>query len=857
MNLPVDFQRPVVRTFKSRRDDFKVDGSLVDRVKKMGAKAGCSFVTTMLAAFEVLLHHVTGQDDIVLGLPAAGQSANGSDNLIGHCVNLLPLRSFPVDNITFDEYLKTRKKAIFDAYDRQQFTFGSLLKKLPLSRDRSRVPLVPVIFNIDTAMNNGVFFEGLKHKLISNPRAFETFEIFLNVTGSEDALFLEWSYNIQLFSPATISGMMEKFEKILRTVVQYPTVKIGDLNVVSEAHAVFEYPGNNSAFEYPRITLHDLIRQQCLKNPSSPAITSGSKVFNYKQLESISNQFACQLSEAGIKTGDVVGLAIERSPYIIISMLAILKTGAAYVPLDPEYPKDRVSYMLEDSGAKLLLTSGRYQGQFNMEIKELLVEDLIKKCPEFPVAFSRSGVSEDDLAYVLYTSGSTGKPKGVQITHRNLVNFLSSIRELLKVNATDRILGLTTVSFDISGLEFYLPLTAGASVEIVSTETARDGYALLNLIKVLRPDFVQATPATWAMLLEAGWKEDIKIGNICSGGEPLSRELAEKLILRSSHLYNGYGPTETTIYSTLKLVTAEDKVITIGKPIGNTRVHILNPDGRAVRENEQGEIYIAGDGVAKGYLNRDTLNKERFLSDLFSKTPGAKMYRTGDLGKFLPNGDIQCLGRIDEQIKVRGYRIEPGEIEYCLSKLSSVSQSVVVSREDSPGDQRLVAYVMLSPHVNEDIDHLIGQWKQAIKNFMPAYMCPGDFVILDKIPMTPNGKVDKKGLPKPHHTKKTNGDIIGLLTPSEKILSDIWSKILGIKQPDIHDDFFESGGHSLIAMKMMAMIEKETGIQLPLSVLFECPTIALLAPKLESQNQEKTFDSLVTIKKGRNKMPLY
>jgi amino acid adenylation domain-containing protein len=858
LNLPIDFDRPDLRNFKSQRDDYILDKSLVEDVKKLGAKSGCSLVMTMLANFELLLHQITGMDDITVGLPASGQSATGNENLLGHCANLLPLRSFPKDEIIFSDYLESRKKAILDAYDHQQFTFGSLIKKLPITRDSSRVPLVPVVFNFDRSINNGISFQALQHKVINNPRSFETFEIFVNTISSEDGLTLQWSYNSSLFTATTIRKFMARYESILRSVVANPIIKIGELTARFALSTSFSYPGNNTASEYPRqATLTDLVSKQAWDTPDATAITFNSSKYSYEQVRILSDHFAVQLVAAGVKNGDVIGLMVERSPLVIISMLAIMKTGAAYVPIDPEYPKDRIRYMLDDSSARLILTSQKYSGSNQFTMTELLIEDLLNNIPKSSAPYSPTGITANSLAYILYTSGSTGKPKGVRIMHYNLVNMLYSFRQILGITCSDRMLAITTVCFDISGMEFYLPLISGACVDIAGSELVKDGFALLEKIRVSKPTVMQATPATWQMLLEAGWNKTESIPTICCGGESLPTDLSRELLSRSKSLYNLYGPTETAIWSSAKLVMESDTLITIGKPIANTRFYIMGADGTPVGENEAGEMYIAGDGVGAGYHNQPALTAERFLPDLFAIDEGAIMYRTGDLGKYLRGGDIQCLGRIDQQIKIRGHRIEPGEIEYCLSRHASVTKSVVISREDQPGNKKLVAYVVLVKPVKEDINQLIGQWKQSVKNFLPPYMCPNDFVIIDDLPLTPNGKVDRNALPKPPVAKELFVKDHAPVSRFESTLTDIWSKILGLNNPGRNDDFFELGGHSLIAIRMMAMLEKETGIQLPVSVLFDCPTIASLAARLQSRQPAKRFESLVAMKKGGDKMPLY
>ncbi|QEC74513.1 non-ribosomal peptide synthetase [Mucilaginibacter ginsenosidivorax] len=615
---------------------------------------------------------------------------------------------------------------------------------------------------------------------------------------------------------------------------------------------------NNTAAEYPKSkALHHLIAGQAATTPDKTAIVFEDRSLSFKNVNEAANKLARHLLTYNIKTGDIIGLALDRSPEMVISLLAILKTGAAYVPLDPEYPKDRVEFMMEDSAAKVLLTSEKFKGHFISVAQEVLIEDALNKFDDYSADDPETVVGGNDLAYVLFTSGSTGKPKGVQIKHHNLVNFLLSMAKQPGLTPADNLLAVTTISFDIAGLELFLPLLVGAKLIVTDAITAKDGRALLDLCVAQQISVMQATPYTWRVMLEAGWEQKLPLKILC-GGEALPKDLINKLNARSLELWNMYGPTETTVWSTVKLIL-NDTDITIGKPIDNTQVYILDEKLNNYTDGTIGEIYIGGDGVAKGYLNRPELTAERFVDDIFSNVEGSKMYRTGDLGKIREDGEIICLGRIDHQVKVRGYRIELEEIEQNLLKQNNVKQAVVIAREDIPGNPRLVAYIIVNEPIAEpDLKAQFEAWQQGLLAVLPEYMVPDDFVLMDVIPITPNGKIDRKALPKPDYSNiQRTGEFIAPRTANEKLVAEIWQEMMEIKSISIADNFFELGGRSLVAVKIMARIEKETSKRLPLATLFEHATIEKLAARLDIDPASITWESLVHIKPGGSKMPLY
>jgi amino acid adenylation domain-containing protein len=614
---------------------------------------------------------------------------------------------------------------------------------------------------------------------------------------------------------------------------------------------------NNTAVDYPKEkALIHLTAAAAQQYPEKIALKFHERTLTYKALNEAANKLAGYLIDQGLKRGDVAGIALDRSPEMVISLLAVMKAGAAYVPLDPEYPKDRIEFMLEDSSAKILITSEKYHNHFAANSIEVLIEAALEKFPSYPVTEPETGVSGKDLAYILYTSGSTGKPKGVQIRHFNLINFLLSCQKVPGMTKADKVLAVTTISFDIAGLDLYLPLITGAELLLADSATAKDGRALVDLVKAEDVTVMQATPFTWRMMLVSGWDSKLPLKVYC-GGEAFPKDLVTQLLPKCEEIWNLYGPTETTIYSTIKQIT-DDEDITIGKPVANTQIYILDEALNNLTDGSIGEIYIGGDGVAVGYLNRAELSAERFVKDIFSTVEGARMYRTGDLGKIRQDGEIVCLGRIDHQVKVRGYRIELEEIEQNLLKEDNIKQAVVIAREDTPGMPRLVAYVIINEQKEgADLKTQFDVWQKGLLATLPEYMVPDDFVVMGMIPITPNGKIDRKALPKPDYSIiYREGEFVAPRTDNEKLVAKIWQQNMGIEQISIFDNFFELGGRSLVAVKIMAAIEQETGKRLPLATLFEHATIEKLAARLEG-DEAIGWESLVPIKPDGSKMPLY
>lgn len=847
IELPLDFVRPSLRTYNSDRLDFPLDDSIINELKNVGIKTSSSLVTTLLGAFEIFLCKLTGQNDLVVGFPSSGNSMYDMKQLIGDCVNLLPLRSKIASDISFLDYLKQRNTQLFDAYEHQQVSFGHLLKSFPIARDPSRIPLVPVILTVDLnrTIENDFSFTGLTHSFKPNQREFGTFEIQLHIFRAKSGPSFQWTYNTTLFKPETINKMMASFEEIIKQLIANPTNSLSD--IVGGDYLGDYADLNNTEMHYPDVTLTELLRKQAEVTPNKIALEFYDNKTTYAELHEKVNQMAYYLKAQGVQSGDFIAVSFPRSPELLYTLLAIMQCGAAYLPLDPEYPKERLEFMLHDSNAKVLLTSKILFASLPSWSHTLFIEDAIEALDQYDTTPLPFIVNSDNNAYILYTSGSTGNPKGVPITHKNLVNFLCSMALEPGIDENDRLLSITTISFDIAGLELYLPLMKGATLILADHETARDGRLLLDLVKKENINFLQATPTTWSMLLDSGWSEKLPIKALC-GGEAMPVDLAKELLSKCSTLWNVYGPTETTIWSSVKQIKADDKLITIGKPIGNTQIYLIDDQGQLVAPGNIGEIAIGGDGVAKGYWNRPELTSEKFILNKFSAHKEDILYRTGDLGKLLSNNEIECLGRLDQQVKIRGHRIEPGEVEQALLLLDGIKTAVVLADENF-----LVAHIVPDSSI-EEAEAQIPLWREILSARLPAQLIPHDFNLIEKIPTTLNGKIDRKELGKYKASKKII--FTAPRTEEENIVATIWKESLNIENIDIFSDFFEMGGHSIKGVKVMIEIEKHTGIRIPLSALFKYSTVEKFA-KLLNTGTEIFSDCLVPIKPAGNKVPLF
>ncbi|MEH2014121.1 non-ribosomal peptide synthetase [Nostoc sp.] len=834
VDFPSDRPRPPLRTFNAAREDWHLNSELVANLKQLGTKLGCSFMTTILGGFEVWLHRMTGQNDLVVGIPAAGQAALGQYNLVGHCVNLLPLRSQINGEKSFSDYLQMRRSAVLDAYDHQQFTFGSLVKKLVLPRDSSRIPLVPIIFNVDQALESDQLpFIDLEVEFFSNPRTFENFELFINATELHGELILECQYNTNLFDADTIRRRMAEFETLLLGIVANPNQSIAKLPILPAVEQQLLATWNNTQIAYPQdICIHQLFETQVEKTPDAIAVVFEEELISYRELNLRANQLAHYLQSLGVGSEVLVGLCVERSLEMVVGVLGILKAGGAYVPLDYTYPQERLAFMLQDAQVSVLLTQEKLKAGLPNHQAEIICLDTNWQSIDYGLDNPTHNITSNNLAYVIYTSGSTGQPKGVQIQHQSAVNLLNAVAKEPGLTAEDTLLSVTSLSFDIAVSEIFLPLSVGAKLVLVSREVAADGTQLLKALTTSGATFMQPTPVTWRLLLAAGWQGSPQLKMI-STGEALPRELANQLLPKGACLWNLYGPTETTIWSTGYKVTTGNKAISIGCPLANTQLYILDSHLQPVPIGISGELYIGGEGLARGYLNRPDLTAEKFISNPFSPNSKSRLYKTGDLARYLPDGHIEYLGRIDYQIKLRGFRIELGEIETALLQHPEVKEGVVIVREDTSNENHLVGYIVAE--TGQDSLQVISQLRRFLKQQLPDFMVPTIFMALEAMPLTPNGKVDRKALPEPDASRpELEANYVAPRTPIEQQIADIWMQVLNVKRVGIYDNFFELGGYSLVGIQVVSRVRQALQVEILMSNLFELPTVADLAQRVET-----------------------
>jgi surfactin family lipopeptide synthetase A len=599
--------------------------------------------------------------------------------------------------------------------------------------------------------------------------------------------------------------------------------------------------------------VHQLFEAQAAKTPNAIAVVFGDQQLTYGELDRQANQLAHHLIRLGATPDGLIGICLERSAEMVVGLLGILKAGGAYVPLDPAYPRDRIAYMLENAEAPLLVTQQSLTENLPAtEAKTVLIDSDWPEIAKQSLQSPALSLDPENRAYVIYTSGSTGKPKGVQIPHRAVVNFLTTMAKRPGMQASDRLLAVTTLCFDIAGLEMYLPLTVGASLEIVTRATASDGNQLAAKLKTAGTTVMQATPATWRMLLEAGWAGDRKL-KILIGGEAVSQKLAGQLVERSGSVWNVYGPTETTIWSTLSQMRG-DSPVTIGRPIGNTEIFILDTLLQPVPIGVAGELHIGGDGLARGYLKRPELTAEKFIRHASSSDRDARLYKTGDLVRYLPDGNIEFLGRIDHQVKIRGFRIELGEIEAVLRQHAAINETVVVAREDTPGEKRVVAYFVATGNAAPTVAEL----RAFLREKLPEYMLPSVFVSLKTMPLTPNGKVNRQALPAPDQADLApKTEFAAARDENEARLVRIWENVLNVRPIGIHDNFFELGGHSLIAVRLMNQVESAFGKTLPIATLLQASTIAQLGALVGKNGAAPAWSCVVPIQAGGSKQPFF
>jgi amino acid adenylation domain-containing protein len=858
--LPTDAVRPPVKVYDGATFTYEFDPEMVKKLKRFAGEKRVSLFSLAFTAFNLFLRRLSGQNDIVVTVPTAGQSLLENSHLVGHCVNLLPVRTQIRDEQTFSQLLATTSSQLLDAYDHQCCTLGSIVREIRCPRDPSRMPLVEINFNLDRD-SKGVHFEKLSVDIAQTAKAAVNFEIFFNLNEHERGLRLDLDYNRTLFQPATWKHWVTCFEQLLRELPNNSDVPITKLNLIppqSKEELLSQAMGENVAWP-SNLTVVDLIEQQVARTPNSIAISCEGKILTYQEFNALANQLARELQLLGVLPNQLVGVFMDRSEWLPVTLVAIQKVGAAYVPLDPEFPTQRLQHMVDESQLTCLVTVERLLNDIpKSNAKLLCVNTNSNKIRSHQKDNLGTYLSDTQRAYVLFTSGSTGRPKGVQIPHRALLNFLESMRKLPGIHPTDRVAAITTLSFDISILEIFLPLISGAEVVIVPNEIAKDGTALAKLLVQKQINFFQATPATWRMLIEAGWTGNKKLKGLI-GGEALPVDLAQTLSRDLKELWNMYGPTETTVWSTICKVEPTAASVSIGKPIANTTTYVLDNELNMVPQGTIGKLYIGGQGLALGYLHRPELTQAKFIPN--PHKANESIYDTGDLVRLGLDGQLYYVSRADNQIKLRGYRIELGDIEHAMLAHKNIREAVVVvkpsarmSPESQGASEHLVGY-----YVPRDGSFSPDELRKCLRSQLPEYMVPTWLVQLSELPLTPNLKVDRKQLPDVDFNFKSPSDRVqlGPRNAIERQLMNIWKDILHVDSLGIDDNFFELGGHSLLAARLMSLIEKVIGKRIPLASLLQHPTVAGLANIIRSNDYQNQWQCIVPIREGGSLLPLF
>ncbi|MDO3679095.1 non-ribosomal peptide synthetase [Paenibacillus ehimensis] len=842
LNLPYDDERPVMQSFEGNVLSFALDEALTEGLRKLARETGSTLHMVLLSAFHILLSKYSGQDDIVIGSPVAGRPHADLQSIVGMFVNTLALRNRASGEKRYSEFLKEVKENALHAYENQSYQFEELLDKVRVKRDTSRNPLFDVMFNMSYADGERVAASPeLTLRLVPTGSSISKFDLTLHAVESEKTIRYTIEYGTKLFRAETIERIGRNYSHILNRLCLDPEAAISAIEVVTEdekRQLTVEF--NATPMEYPREkTLPQLFEAQAEAQPDRIAAVFGDRSFTYRELNARSNQLARVLRSHGVGPETIVGLMVGRSLEMLVGILGILKAGGAYLPIDPTHPKERIACMLEDAKIGLLATSRELGGglAFSGTVLDMTDEALYR---DGETGNPKAANTCRDLAYVLYTSGSTGNPKGVMVEHRQVNNFIHAIVSETELHHCASILCLTTISFDIFGLETLVPLTHGMKVVIADEEEGGDGTKLAALIERHGIGAMQSTPSRLKMLLEhpAFGRALGGLSKLLVGGEELPAALWQRLrSFGQPEVYNVYGPTETTIWSTAKRMQGEAVGLTIGKPIGNTQIYIVDAHHQLVPIGVPGELCIAGDGVARGYFNRPELTTVKFVDN--PHAPGTRMYKTGDLARWLPNGEIEFLGRIDNQVKIRGYRIELGEIENRLIRHESVKEAVVTARAGEQQQSYLCAYVVARE--GGEIDK--AKLKQHLKECLPEYMIPSYFVRLDSIPLTSNGKVDRKALPAPDRSGLLVSDYEAPQSGIQEALADIWRGVLGVGKIGIHDNFFDLGGHSLKATIVISEIHKQLQIEVPLRELFRYPTIQELSAYIEG-SEARAYEAI-------------
>lgn len=849
LEFPTDRPRAPVQTYNGSMQFLTIPQKLAAKIKTLSHREDVTLFMISLAALQTLLYRYSRQDDIIIGIPIANRNRTEIEDLIGFFANTLALRVRFRPHFTFRELLQQVRQVALAGYAHQDIPFERIVEAINPPRDLSRQPIFQVFFNQhDNPLESislpglevtALQFEDAKDRSMEQSSGVALMDLAVQIWENGEELDVWLTYNTDLFSATTAARLLANFYTLLNSIVTEPDTPVSMLDLLTEQDRVqLLTTWNNTAVSIPPFScLHGQFEKQVVLTPDHIALIDKQHSLTYAQLNQQANQLARCLEESGVGLESPVGIFMERSTAMIVALLAVLKVGGAYLPLDPSFPKLRIEHMLSDAKPAAVITQESLRDKLPAHSGETFVwEEIELVLGQYNGDNLSVSVAPENLAYQIYTSGSTGRPKGVQIPHIAIVNFLSSMQAEPGLTAKDTLLAVTTLSFDIAGLEIFLPLIVGGKVWLVDQATAVNGQALLARLRAVRPTVMQATPATWRMLLTVGWNSSDLPMKILCGGEALPGDLAEALLARGSSVWNMYGPTETTIWSALHPVTnsGQQATVPIGRPIANTEIYILDDQLQPVPIGVWGNLMIGGAGLARGYRGQAGLSAERFLPHPFSQRPGARLYQTGDIARFLPDGVLEFGGRSDEQVKVRGYRIELGEIEAVLHQHPTVRETAVAIREDNTGEKYIVAYVVTTNGQPVSVDLL----RTFLTAHLPTYMLPAKFVFLEGLPLTDNGKINRQLLPVPESERpEMTVSFVSPRSSLERTIADIWQQALNIEQIGIHDNFFDLGGYSLLMVRTQAQLQTQLDREIPIIDLFQYTTIASLADHLSQQEE--------------------
>jgi amino acid adenylation domain-containing protein len=855
LELPTDFPRPATQTFTGALQVIALTKRQSDAVVRLARESGATLYMVLLAAFSVLLAKYCGQTDVAIGSSNGTRSRTELEQIIGFFVNTQVLRVDLSGNPTLRQVIERATRVCLDAYANQDVPFERLVELVGAKRDLSRSALFDVMLvlqntqletmtkNADTqrdrlraaraATSASGRAQGFATQFMSEgagtrmvvETGISKFDLTLYLIETNEGIRGSMEYNTDLFNHATITRLLDHFEMVLEALTTNPDQRLSDVMLLTAAEQERFAGWQGVAQPITADTVTAMVTSQATRTPDAVAVSGAGVSWTYAQLDRRANQIAQRLRERGVTAGDLVGVCVDRTPEMVAALWGAWKAGAAYVPLDPLFPAERLAYMARDAAVKAILTDAASRHAVpDVGASVLALDDPSTWAGVSDAPLAPTGCSQN-VAYVIYTSGSTGWPKGVAVPHYGLVSLLASMPAMPGFTASDVLLAVTTLSFDIAMVEMWLPLIVGARIEIASREEAADGRLLQARLAQGGVTVVQATPATFRLLLDAGWQSAPGLKMIC-GGEAMPRELADRMLAGGGEVWNWYGPTETTIWTVGDRIEGDGSTIMIGRPLANTQAYVLDPAGHRVPVGVLGELYLGGAGVTHGYHNRPELTAEKFVPDPFSGVPGARLYRTGDVVRWLPDGRLHCLGRIDHQVKVRGFRIELGEIEAALAAQPGIGQTVVTVHRDSSGENRLVAYAIL-----DGVDPpVVSELRAALKERLPDYMVPSVFQFLDAFPRTPNGKIDRKALPAPDGARPNlDANFIVPRTALEQSIAAVWQDVLGVSTVGVFDNFFDLGGHSLLLVKAHTKLRDVVSKNISILDMFRYPTIDALS----------------------------